>query len=154
MELQNISGSPVTLYDAATGVAWRFVDDKDDIDEIEYHFPTAIPVTVTAGEKFLLVKNLVAFTSEFGPPDPGLKVFEWIDDSLSNGGEKPEIQLPGDVDEFLTRYYIRADRVSYDDTAPWPTEPDGSGQSLTRISNTAYGNDVANWQAAAPSPGS
>jgi hypothetical protein len=54
----------------------------------------------------------------------------------------------------LTRYYIRADRVSYDDTAPWPTEPDGSGQSLTRISNTAYGNDVANWQAAAPSPGS
>ena len=157
VELQNIGGSPVTLYDASTGVAWRFVDDKDDIG-IEYHFPTAAPATVAAGEKVLLVKNKAAFESEFlgGSDISTLTVqwFEWTDGSLSNGGEKPEIQLPGDVDEFLTRYYIRVDRVSYDDTVPWPTEPDGAGQSLIRISNTAYGNDVVNWQAATPSPGS
>jgi hypothetical protein len=101
VELQNISGSPVTLYDASTGVAWRFVDDKDNIG-IVYHFPTAVPVTVAAGEKVLLVKNQVAFTAEFGAPAPGLQVFEWTLGSLSNGGEKPELQLPGDVDEFLT----------------------------------------------------
>ena len=152
VELKNISNGPVTLYDDSTNTAWRFVDNMDDIG-IEYHFPTGSPVTVAANEKFLLVKNLAAFTSEFGVPDTSLKVFEWIDGSLSNGGEKPEIQLPGDVDEFLTRYYIRVDRVSYSDTAPWPTSPDGSGQSLTRISNSAYGNDTINWQAITPSPG-
>ena len=62
--------------------------------------------------------------------------------------------MPGDVDELGTRYYIRVDRVSYDDESPWPTEPDGLGQSLTKKANslTLYGNDVINWQSATPSP--
>lgn len=152
VELQNISGSPVTLFDPETGTAWRFIDNHEDIG-IDFHFPTDTPVTLAPNEKILLIKNLAAFISEYGSPDPALNVFEWLDGSLSNGGEKPEIQLPGDVDESLTRYYIRADRVSYDDAAPWPTEADGDGQSLTRISPTAYGNDAANWQAENPSPG-
>jgi len=80
---------------------------------------------------------------------------EWgaVNGSLSNGGEKPEIQLPGDVDELLTRYYIRVDRISYDDTVPWPVSADGTGSSLDRISDGLYGNDVVNWQAVSPNPG-
>jgi len=35
----------------------------------------------------------------------------------------------------------------------WPTEADGLGKSLSRKVATDYGNDVANWKAAAPSPG-
>ena len=46
------------------------------------------------------------------------------------------------------------DRVSYDDNAPWPTEPDGTGPSLTRISVSALGNFAASWTAAVPTPGS
>jgi hypothetical protein len=63
--------------------------------------------------------------------------------------------LPGDVDELGTRFYIRVDRVSYDDIAPWPTEPDGSGKSLTKPAGklALYGNDVENWQSATPGPG-
>ena len=152
VELQNISGAPVSLYDAEVGVAWRFVDDKDDIG-LEYYFPANNPVILAVDEKILLVKNKAAFKEEFGTPAPELKVFEWVNGSLSNGSEKPELQMPGDVDEFMTQYYIRADRVSYDDGEPWPTEPDGDGLSLTRISNTAYGNDSDNWQAASPTPG-
>ena len=61
------------------------------------------------------------------------------------------------------RYYIRIDRVNYSDGShpedfpsgvdPWPSGPDGSGDSLTRIVSSDYGNDVANWQGANPSPG-
>jgi len=35
----------------------------------------------------------------------------------------------------------------------WPTEADGLGKSLSRKDPNAYGNDVANWEAAEPSPG-
>jgi hypothetical protein len=147
----NISGSPVTLYDSFTNEPWRFVDDEDNLG-IEFYLPTGPPVTMAPGEKILLIKNAIFFELEYGSL-PTVQYYEWLDGSLSNGGEKPEIQMPGDVDEFGTRYYIRVDRVSYDDVAPWPTEPDGEGESLTRISNTAYGNDVINWQSAEASPG-
>ncbi|KPK36841.1 MAG: hypothetical protein AMJ65_15695, partial [Phycisphaerae bacterium SG8_4] len=58
---------------------------------------------------------------------------------------------------------IRVDRVVYSDgthpeNAPgavdlWPTEPDGGGQSLTRMVASGYGNDPDNWTALVPSPG-
>jgi len=58
---------------------------------------------------------------------------------------------------------IRLDRVNYSDgshpqdfhTLPddhWPAEPDGSGKSLTRVCFSGYGNDLANWQPASPTP--
>ena len=72
---------------------------------------------------------------------------------LSNGGEKLEIAMPGDVNAAGVRQFIRVDRVNYDNTAPWPTGPDGGGTSLKRKVTTDYGNDAANWQAASPSPG-
>ena len=72
--------------------------------------------------------------------------------------------MPGDVDELGRRYYIRIDRVNYSDGSHpedcpggvdyWPVEADGGGKSLSRRVSADYGNDVANWQAATPSPGS
>ena len=50
-------------------------------------------------------------------------------------------------------YYIRADRVSYEDGLPWPATADGQGDSLNRIGDTLYGNDPANFNAAPPTPG-
>ena len=79
--------------------------------------------------------------------------FDWGLGSLSNGGEKIQISKPGDLDGQGQRQYIRVDRVSYDDEAPWPTEPDGDGESLSRIDPNLYGNDPNNWQAASHSPG-
>jgi hypothetical protein len=71
--------------------------------------------------------------------------------------------MPGDIDELGTRQYIRIDRVTYSDgfhpqDCPggvdlWPTAADGLGKSLSRKAPADYGNDVANWQAATPSPG-
>jgi len=155
VELMNISDSSVTLYNDVTDEPWRFVDDADS-PELEYYFPSDTPVTMVPDEKILLIKNATAFELEFGTGSlDGITYYEWLIGSLSNGGEKPELQIPGDVDELMTRYYIRVDRVSYDDVYPWPTEADGSGQSLTKKVDSLdlYGNDVINWQSAAPGPG-
>jgi hypothetical protein len=95
---------------------------------------------------------------------PGVQVLDGYGGRLSNAGEKVEISIPGDIDEENTRYYIRIDRVTYSDglhpeDCPggvdlWPNEADGFGKSLSRKVPNDYGNDVANWEAATPSPGS
>ena len=73
---------------------------------------------------------------------------------LRNSGQTLEVSMPGDVDGEGERRYIRIDRVVYDDDDPWPAEPDGDGNySLTRIVPADYGNDIANWEAAEPTPG-
>ena len=44
-------------------------------------------------------------------------------------------------------------KSTYDDVAPWPTTPDGTGPSLTRTSTLIYGNEPTNWSGQAASPG-
>jgi hypothetical protein len=71
--------------------------------------------------------------------------------------------MPGDIDNLGIRHYIRIDRVTYSDGGHpedcpggvdlWPTGADGRGKSLSRKVSNDYGNDVANWKAATPSPG-
>ncbi|MHC4743837.1 MAG: hypothetical protein ACYS8Z_18125 [Planctomycetota bacterium] len=71
--------------------------------------------------------------------------------------------MPGDIDKFGRRHYIRIDRVTYSDgshhdDAPggadlWPPSADGGGKSLSRVNAELYGNDPNNFSAADPSPG-
>jgi hypothetical protein len=155
IELRNTSGSSVTLYDAVEGVPWKFTNG------IDYTFgspPSA--VTIAAGARILVVKNPTAFNWRY----PGLSGITYGPYSgwLANEGEQLELGKPGDIDEFGVRQYIRVERVNYSDGSHpgddpndlWPTQADGQGKSLTRTSNTAYGNDPNNWTAATPTPGS
>lgn len=55
--------------------------------------------------------------------------------------------------------YIRTEKVNFSDGShpvggdPWPLGADGTvGYSLHRKAAADYGNDVANWSAAAPAP--
>jgi hypothetical protein len=156
IELHNISGSAVTLYDSSENIPWKFTDG------IDYTFgspPNA--VTIPAGGRILVVKNPTAFNTRYS----GLSGITYgpYDGWLDNAGEKVEISKPGDEDAGV-RYYIRVDRVDYSDGSHpddepgdvdlWPTQADGAGKSLTRISTTLYGNDPNNWQAATPTLGS
>ncbi len=68
------------------------------------------------------------------------------------GGDDVIIAMPGDLDGGA-RQYISIDHIEYDDDAPWPAEPDSSGDSLNRIDENEYGNDVSNWESASPSAG-
>jgi len=151
IELLNISGSPVTLYDYSTGEPWKITDG------IEYTFPSGTPLTIPAGGYYLLIRDLAAFTNEYGAPAAG-KYAVWTSGKLDNGGEKVEISMPGDLDG-TERQYIRVDRINYSDGShpvgddPWPTSADGTGDSLQRKVDSDYGNDVDNWQAASETPG-
>jgi hypothetical protein len=162
VELLNITSSSVTLYDFAENEPWKFADN--DTDGIEIYFPAGTPVTIDPNERILLVRNLVDFESEFSAP-VSTQIFQWYDGKLGNGGDKIQLSKPGDIDPNTgQRCYIRVDRLHYSDGShpedfpqlpndPWPTEPDVNGDSLTRTVLSDYGNDVANWHAASPTPG-
>ena len=148
IELKNISGGSVKLYDDATSEPWKITEDA-----IVYTFPSGAPVTIGVGGYYLLIRDITAFTAEYGAPVCGYA--EWTSGRLNNAGETVEISMPGDLDG-IERQYIRVDRVKYSDDPPWPSEPDDgiSGTSLSRISPSNYGNDVINWQSATATPGS
>jgi len=154
VELYNITGADVNLC-GDPNKPWKFTDG------IDFSFPA--DANIPAYGYLLVVKDTATFTSEYGSMPSGVEVFGPYGGQLSNGGEKVEIGMPGDVDQYGTPYYIRIDRVNYSDgfhpqdcpagPDPWPTEPDGNGLSLTRIDPNLYGNDPNNWQADSPSPG-
>jgi hypothetical protein len=157
VELYNITGSPVTLYDYAEGAPWKFTG------AIDYTFPASPnEVTIPAGGYLLVVKDPTAFSLRH-PTVPLDKILGPYDGRLSNAGEKLELSTPGDVDpQSGTRYYIRVDRVTYSDGSHpedcpggvdfWPVDADGGGKSLMRKVPSDYGNDVVNWEAGVPSP--
>ena len=157
IELFNISDSVVSLseYDneQLIDVPWRLTDDSNGIT---FDFP--LGTMMAPGEYLLLVKDMAVFDSAYPFVGDGVQIFEWGAGRLNNAGEKIQLSKPGDQVEE-TRYYIRTDRVNYSDGShpigedPWPTGPDGTGQSLMRKVPANYGNDPENWIAANPSPG-
>ena len=84
----------------------------------------------------------------------GLKLYEHV-----KKGSKPvlppeeELLKPEQPDGSFVPYVL-VDHVNYRDSAPWPGgATDGGGDSLQRRNSGAYGNDPANWTAAAATPG-
>jgi hypothetical protein len=49
--------------------------------------------------------------------------------------------------------FILEETIAFSNTTPWPSEANGTGSALHRKDPSAYSNDPANWEAAAPSPG-
>ena len=162
VELLNISDQAVTLYDADQDAPWRFTDDPDN-PGLEFLFPTDPPVVLAPGECLVVAKDRAIFEARYVVAE-GVQVFAWGAGKLANGSEKIQLSIPGAVEDDGQRHWIRLDRVVYSDGShpedfasgidPWPLAADGYGGALTRIDPAAYGNDPANWQAAAPSPGS
>ncbi|MCJ7730487.1 MAG: lamin tail domain-containing protein, partial [Sedimentisphaerales bacterium] len=157
VELYNISGSPVTLYDSIVSLPWKFTDG------IDYTFQAGSPVTIPVGGYIVVVRNKTAFSARY-PSVPLDKIYGPYSGHLDNGGESLELSQPGDVDGLGERHYIRVDRINYSDGSHpqdcpggvdlWPIQADGQGKSLTRTSTTRYGNDPNNWDPNTPTPGS
>ncbi|MDB4353932.1 lamin tail domain-containing protein, partial [Akkermansiaceae bacterium] len=146
IELQNITPAPITLFDGEKNLPWKFSDG------IEFEFPSASPLTLSAGQRIILTRNLNSFTQEFTTPE-GTLVLEWITGRLSNGGETLQLVRPGPLDDLGNPSFVRVDRVNYSPDLPWDIGADGSGLSLTRDVESSYGNDFINWTATAPTPG-
>lgn len=158
IELRNISSQPVLLEDEVSTetapdvfitetVPWRF--DKG----IDFVFPAG--TTIPAGGILIVAENPAAFEAYYGPMPSGVQVLGPFANGtkLNNAGERVRLSRPGDQEYGLERFWICEEEISYKDTSSWPSSPDGGGDSLHRIGLSEYGDDVVNWQAAAPSPG-
>jgi hypothetical protein len=156
VELLNVSGTDVPLYDAANpGNTWRMRKG------IDFNFPTNL--SLAAGGFLVLVNfdpmvdaaELAAFRAAYGS---SMTLLGPYSGRLDNNSEAIELQKPDAPQtipgpDFGLVPFITVDRVVYGDSSPWPTAPDGGGASLKRIAATLYGNDPANWTAGPPTPG-
>jgi hypothetical protein len=160
IELHNITGAPVLLADETSTETGPGVFTTDTVewmfsDGITFTFPAA--TVIPANGYLIIAKDPAAFTNYYGEMPAGVDVIPMGDSSLGNGGERLQIVRPGDQEYGKERFWIRSERVTYGDGAPWPTGADGEGMSLSqKTPDTAganYGNDAANWQATMPNPG-
>lgn len=93
--------------------------------------------SLAPGEYIIVARNVAAFESAYGT---GLNVAldGFADRNLSNGGET--ITLLDATGQLIQSF-------DYSDDPPWPTSPDGQGQSLEIIDPVGDANDPANWRA-------
>lgn len=156
IELKNITGATVPLYDPAYPTNGWHLRGGVDFDFNSTH-------SIPAGGYLLVVSfdpvndgaSRAAFQSTYGSNSILVGPYQG---KLDNGGEsvrleEPDVpQQPPSPDAGFVPYVL-VERVVYSDTAPWPPAADGSGWSLQRVSVTGFGNDPTNWIAAAPTPG-
>lgn len=175
IEVYNRSGSEVRLFDAnryayhpnAWTNTWRIDGDA------RFQFPTNI--VLLPGESVVVVSSLTpfqiqAFRAKYRVPT-GTRIFGPYAGDLANGDGNvrllaPEPPEPPESPDAGAIPYAAVDKVKYYDNehrSYWPREPDGQrffplspnsvGYALSRKRPEEYGNDVANWAAAYPSPG-
>ena len=144
LELRNVSGSTVNLFDPAHQTnTWR-------LNGLGFSFPQSI--TLDSGSSILLTfDEAAAFRARFNVP-AAVQIFQYLNAGLQDSGENLELEAP-DIPTTNGIPYYAVDTVRYNDRAPWPVAADGAGASLQRIIPDAYGNDPINWLAAAPTPG-
>ncbi len=107
---------------------------------ITFNFATG--TTLAPGARLVLARNAAVFTAKYGGTAHGT-----FTGSLDNGGERLSLSLGGGT---ALRDF------AYDNSFPWPTEPDNGGASLVLIAprtNPDHANPL-NWRASTtPGPG-
>lgn len=97
---------------------------------VEYVFPT---IDMASGEYIVVAKNASAMQNTFG-----VTAYEWTSGALGNGGELIKLSSP---------LGITIDSVPFSDTAPWPTEADGNGPSISICDPEVENSIGENWHA-------
>jgi len=158
LEFINNSTEPLSLFDpAAPTNTWTV---KGGID---FTFPQGI--TVQGGALVLLVNfdpvadvvALAEFRTRYGV-DPSVALFGPYAGHLANLGEgislyRPDSALPASAPGAGYVPHVLVERIDYQPGTPWPGGANGTGFSLQRRDPSSFGNDPANWFAAAPTAG-
>jgi hypothetical protein len=130
------------MYNPLEGSDYEFIElynaGNNSIDLTGFSMPQGKPVnefifperSIGAGEYLLVVANRESFLSKYGQQISDQIIGSWSGGRLNNNGE--EIVLL-DKDGNLVTSFI------YDNTEPWPTQPDEEGYSLV-LSNRLLGN--------------
>ena len=123
LELHNPTNETIALD------LWIFKDDNNNVFTIPEN------TILSAGDFIVLCKDVAAFKSQFP------QVANFIGDfgfGLSGGGEL--LRLFDSNGQLV-------DKVEYNDIAPWPTEPDGTGPTLELMHPSLENDMAANWAA-------
>lgn len=133
LELKNVGSSVLDLGDI------RFTKGVD------FDFLNSSQLVLSPGEIILVVRSIAAFEIRYGTAH--LIAGEWDPaDKLNNRSDRVKLSFgAGDAIRDLT----------YSDVTPWPTSPDGSGNSLTLIDPSSVPNHALaiNWRASFSSSG-
>ncbi|MBN2507227.1 MAG: lamin tail domain-containing protein, partial [Verrucomicrobia bacterium] len=144
LELENISGTNVALFDPAILTnTWR-------LGGAAFTFPTLVTLD-TGGRLLLVADDPASFRARFAVP-AAVGVCQYPG-ALQNGGELLELLAPDAPAGTNDPPYYAVDAVRYNDRKPWPLATDGAGASLQRSPVAVYGNDPAAWVGATPTPG-
>jgi len=144
IELRNITGAPVPLFDeCAWAGPWR-------VDGLAFTFPPNL-ILPPHGLALVVAADPAAFRAKYAV-SASVLVCGPCTGILQDDGELLALQRSDSAatNEVL---YITVDEVYYRNRAPWPPGGNGDGFSLQRKSLVAYGNDPANWMAAPITPG-
>jgi hypothetical protein len=153
IELRNVTGGAIPLFESGKPTnTWRI--------EGGVIFSFAPNSMLPPNSNLLLVSfdpvndpaSLTAFRTHFGLASTASIVGPYTG-KLDNVGERIELLRPvSSQDSGAATAWISIDPVRYSSDFPWPTDADGTGRSLQRLSSSLYGDDPANWQAALPTP--
>ena len=121
IEIQNTGAVSVDLS------GWYF-------DGVDFIFPQG--TIIGAGARLVVANNNAPAT--FAAQFPGVSVLGYFGGSLDNGGERLALN------DAHGKVVVSVD---YDDTAPWPTSPDGGGTTLEIINPDGDPDSPFNWKA-------
>jgi hypothetical protein len=156
IELRNIGTEIVPLFHPAYPTnGWRLRDAVSFQFNESHSIPPGGHLLVVSFDPANNPAALATFRAKYGPNAVLAGPYQGI---LANSSESIELLRPDEPqvapspDAGQVPYYL-VERVVYADRNPWPTNADGGGTSLQRLSARGYGNDPTNWVAALPTPG-
>ncbi|MEY2408611.1 MAG: hypothetical protein QOF48_1281 [Verrucomicrobiota bacterium] len=151
VELRNTSGSVVPLYDPASPTnGWRLRDAVDFTFTSSHSIAPGGHMIVVSFDPVTNASARAQFESRYGS---NFILVGPYSGKLDNGSDSVELVKPDSPQADGSVPYVLVEKVVYQDAGAWPTNADGLGMSLQRISDTGYANDPTNWIAAAASPG-
>lgn len=147
--IANTSAQPVALQDGAqTSNRWKVVGQAGDgSDSDMFTFETG--TILAPGERVIVAGVTPALFRQERQVPASVRVFGPMSGKFDNDGEQVALAVPQPPELNGTVLFAHADAVAYLPVAPWPPA-DGTGLALARVDATAFGNDVANWQAGIP----
>lgn len=155
VEILNTGNQEIRLYDPDyPDNTWRL-----QIDTSFFSIPKG--KSVKSGESFVMLfgtTEIESFRSSYSV-SAGTQIFAYTTPILINSSLKIELEKPMEPNKDTTgalisekTKYMEYDKVSCKNEAPWPVVT-AYNTSLTRISVNKFGNDPANWNVSAPTPG-